>query len=242
MLMIFIAATLLSTSALARDKSVEVVVTDAYAEMHTGPGRGYPVFHTVEKGETIRILKQRTDWYKVETADGKVGWVWRAEFSNTLGKAGELVDLSAPGREQFDERRWELGVGGGSFSGARAMNTYVGFHLTHNIATELRFTEAFGSFSNSKMVTLNAVHQPFPEWRVSPFFTLGTGGILISPSSDIVQTEDRENGVLTVGGGFIFYASRSFLFRVEYNDHTLLTKREYNEEVDEWKAGFSVFF
>jgi len=226
----------------AKDKSVSVVVTDAYAEVHTGPGRGYPVFHTIEKGENIRILKKRTDWYKVETVDGKTGWVHRNEFVSTMGLHGEEVALSAPSREQFDNRRWELGVGGGDFSGARGLNAYLGYHLTDNISTELRFTEAFGSFSNSKMVSLNAVHQPFPEWTVSPFFTLGTGGILISPSSDIVQTDDRENGVLTVGGGFIFYVSRSFLFRVEYNDHTLLTKRESNEEVDEWKAGFSVFF
>ncbi|SMF62655.1 SH3 domain-containing protein [Alteromonadaceae bacterium Bs31] len=237
----FFVCLLLSLPSYAKDK-VSVVVTDAYAEMHTGPGRGYPVFHTIEKGENVRILKQRTDWYKVETSKGKKGWVYRDEFTHTLGLHGEEVDLSRPGREDFDNRRWELGVGGGNFSGARALNTYLGYHLTENLGAELRFTEAFGKFSNSKMLTLNAVHHPFPNWRVSPFFTLGTGGILITPSSDIVQPEDRENSVLTVGGGFTFYVSRSFLLRIEYNDHTLVTQRESNEEVDEWKAGFSIFF
>ncbi|WP_236074785.1 SH3 domain-containing protein [Teredinibacter purpureus] len=233
---------LLNTHALAKDSGIEVVVTDAYAEMHTGPGRAYPIFHTIEKGETITIIKSRTDWYKVKTLQGKTGWVHRDEFRETFGLHGEDVDLSRPGREAFNDRRWELGVGGGDFSGARGLNTYLGFHLTENISTELRYTQAFGSFSNSKLATLNVVHQPFPDWQVSPFFTLGTGAIVISPSSDIVQTEDRENGVMTVGGGFIFYVTRSFLFRIEYNDHTLLTKRDTNEEVDEWKAGFSVFF
>lgn len=239
---IVLASLTLSWPASAKEKGVAVVVTDAYAEVHSGPGRGYPIFHVIEKGETVRVIKNRTDWYKIETESGKTGWVFRDEFTRTLGINGEIIDLSKPGRQAFDTRRWELGVGGGNFSGARGINTYLGFRLTRNISTELRFTEAFGSFSNSKMVALNAVHQPFPEWQVSPFFTLGTGSIRISPSSDIVQTDNRENGVLTVGGGFIFYASRSFLFRVEYNDHTLLTKRENYEEVDEWKAAFSVFF
>lgn len=237
-----LASLILSWPASAKDKSIEVIVTDAFAEVHSGPGRGYPIFHVIEKGETVRVYKSRTDWYKIKTENGKSGWVYRDEFARTLGIHGEIVDLSKPGRQAFDNRRWELGVGGGNFSGARAINTYVGFHLTRNISTELRFTEAFGSFSNSKMLALNAVHQPFPDWQVSPFFTLGTGSIQISPSSDIVQTEDRENSVITVGAGFIFYVSRSFLFRVEYNDHTLLTKRENYEEVDEWKAAFSIFF
>jgi len=226
----------------AKEKGVKVVVTDAFAEVHTGPGRGYPIFHTIEKGEEIRILKRRTDWYKIQTDDGKKGWVARDEFTNTLGLQGERIDLSPPGREAFDERRWELGFGGGNFSGARGLNTYFGYHMTRNLAAELRFTQAFGSFSDSKMLTLNAVHTAFPDWRVSPFFTLGTGAILISPSSDIVQGENRENGVLTVGGGFTFYLNRSFLVRIEYNDHTLVTKRESYDEVDEWKAGFSIFF
>lgn len=254
-----------SLSAVAKDKGVELVVTDPFAEMHTGPGRGFPVFHVIEKGETIRVYKARADWFKVETLGAKsnatdsnatdsnakksdskgtrkTGWIYRDELASTLGINGETVDLSPPGREAFANRRWEWGFGGGNFSGARSLNTYVGAYLTRNISAELRFTESFGSFSNSKMAAVNLVHQPFPDWKVSPFFTLGTGAILISPSSDIVQPEDRENGVMTVGGGLIFYASRSYLIRLEYNDHTLLTEREFNEEVDEWKAGFSVFF
>jgi len=50
------------------------------------------------------------------------------------------------------------------------------------------------------------------------------------------------DSVLTVGGGFFIYASRNFLLRAEYNSHTVLTSREQNDEVHEWKAGFSVFF
>jgi len=239
---LFLFCLLFSLRVGAEEKGVELVVTDPFAQMHTGPGRGYPIFHVVEKGESIRVFKSRADWYRVQTNDQKNGWIYRDELATTLGLNGEAVDLSPPGREAFDNRRWEWGFGGGNFSGARSINTYLGLYLTRNISMELRLTESFGSFSNQKMAALNLVHQPFPDWQVSPFFTLGTGTILISPSSDIVQSKDRENGVMTVGGGLIFYASRSYLIRLEYNDHTLLTERETNEEVDEWKAGFSVFF
>lgn len=241
-LWIMLCISFLSAPGFAKDKGVDVVVTDAYAEMHTGPGHSHPIFHVVEKGETLHITKRYTDWYKARTLKGKVGWVHRDELRDTLGLQGEEIVFNEADREAYRDRTWELGVGGGSFSGSRSLSTYLGLHMTRNLSTELRYTQAFGSFSNSKLLALNILHEPFPDWKVSPFFTLGSGVIRINPSSDIVQTEERDNSVLTVGGGFLFYVSRSFLFRVEYNDHTLLTERESNEEVDEWKAGFSVFF
>lgn len=244
-LMLVIGALMLVTqSALAwwGNDGVEVTVIDPFAQMHTGPGRGYPVFHVVEKGESVRLVKRRTDWYKVETSSGKIGWVNRANLNATLGPGGDVIDFAVPGWQDFVNRRGEFGFLGGDFEGARSLTTYLGYHLTHNISAELRYTQAFGSFSDSKLTSVNVIHQPFPEWRLSPFFTLGTGIIEISPSSDLVLVEDREDSVMTVGGGFLFYLSRSFLLRVEYNDHTVLTTRENNEEVEEWKAGFSVFF
>lgn len=241
-ILLFLCLALTAASSYGREKGVDVVVTDAYAEVHTGPGRGHPVFHVIEKGETVHLFKRHTDWYRARTKEGKVGWIHRDELRNTLGTGGEIIEFNEVDREQYRKRKWELGVGGGTFSGSRAFHMYMGYHLTQNLSTELRFTQAFGSFSNSKLLAANIVHEPFPQWNVSPFFTLGSGVTRISPSSDIVQTEDRENSVLTVGGGFLFYVSRSFMFRLEYNDHTLLTQRENNEEVDEWKAGFSVFF
>ena len=33
-----------------------VVVADPYLEMHTGPGRGYPIDHVVDRGETVKII------------------------------------------------------------------------------------------------------------------------------------------------------------------------------------------
>lgn len=223
-------------------EGIDVAVTDPFVEMHTGPGRGYPVFHVIEKGEQIHIFKRHTDWYKIRTSGGIEGWVKRDELGNTLGPDGSQIDFSAPDWQDYVDRRWEIGVLGGKFEDADAFTSYISYHLTHNISGELKYTESFSSIANNKLLSINAVHQPFPEWKISPFFTLGTGEIKIKPSADLVQSEDRENTVYSVGGGFFVYLSRRFLFRIEYNKHTLLTKRENNEEVEEWKAGFSAFF
>ena len=35
----------------AADEYRTVTVADPYLEMRTGPGRGYPIFHVIERGE-----------------------------------------------------------------------------------------------------------------------------------------------------------------------------------------------
>ena len=57
-----------------------VSVADPYLEIRTGPGRGYPKFYVVDRGETVEILKRKTDWFKVRAANGKEGWVEREQI------------------------------------------------------------------------------------------------------------------------------------------------------------------
>ena len=54
-----------------------VVVQDAFVDLRSGPGRGFPATYSVEREATIELLRQRTDWIKVRTDDGREGWVHR---------------------------------------------------------------------------------------------------------------------------------------------------------------------
>src|SRR5690606_6955578 len=58
-------AALALASLAAHAATYEVVVEDPYLELHTGPGRGYPVFHIAERGEREELIRRRTAWYKV---------------------------------------------------------------------------------------------------------------------------------------------------------------------------------
>jgi len=61
----------------ADESNERVLVADPYLELHTGPGRGYPIFDIAERGERVEILKRHTDWFKVRTARGREGRVSR---------------------------------------------------------------------------------------------------------------------------------------------------------------------
>jgi uncharacterized protein YgiM (DUF1202 family) len=220
----------------------EVVIDDPYIELHTGPGRGYPVFFVAERGEQIALLKRRTEWFKVRITRGEEGWVHFEQLTTTLNLDGEPFDLPAVGFSDYAARRWEVGALYGDFGGANIISTYGALSFTPNLSGEVWVSQALGRFSDSTLITANIVHLMYPEWRTSPYFTLGAGTIKTEPKATLVATVDREDSLAQVGVGVRTYLTRSFVFRAEYKAHVVFTSRDDNEEVREWKAGFSFFF
>ncbi|MGI9265594.1 MAG: SH3 domain-containing protein, partial [Gammaproteobacteria bacterium] len=100
-----IAALLAAPIVEARSKeSPRVDVTAAYIELRSGPGRGYPVFHTIERGHEMSLVKRRTDWYRVRTDRGVEGWVNRRELESGTGDPA-LQSLRDTAMDDYLERR-----------------------------------------------------------------------------------------------------------------------------------------
>ncbi len=112
-------------------------VADPFLELHTGPGRGYPVFFVVERGSWVGVQSRHTDWYKVLTEDGKVGWVERAQLDSTLTAAGSRKSFRDIVIEDYLHRRAELGAAWGHFSGSPMLKVWTAYQLTDSIAVEL---------------------------------------------------------------------------------------------------------
>jgi Bacterial SH3 domain len=227
----------------AADKALRTVaVADPYLEMHTGPGRGYPIFYVVDRGESVDIVMQRTDWYLVRAPNGKEGWVDQAQMELTLNPDGSTVEFEVADQNDFTNAKWEAGLLAGDFGGANIISLYGGYSLNPYVSLEVWGSQILGNYSNGWMASVNVVQETWPDWRVSPFFTLGAGIIHTSPKSTIIQGDDRTDQVGHVGVGVRFYATRRFLLRAEYKSYVVFTSRDDNEEVEEWKVGFAFFF
>jgi hypothetical protein len=239
---------------LAEEEFVQVRVIDAFIELHTGPGRGFPIFFVAEQGEWIEILKSKTSWYKVKLKSEKEGWVNKGQLSMTLTVDDEAVVLDDPGFEEYLNRDWEIGVLSGDFEGASLISLYGGYHFTRNLSTEISVSQALGNFSEIRMATINIINEPFPDFKpftwlpyledvhVTPYFGIGVGMMETLPRATLVQTIDRTDDLMFVTSGVKFYLTRRFLLRMEYRKFAVLTDRNTNEEVEEWKLGFSIFF
>jgi uncharacterized protein YgiM (DUF1202 family) len=226
----------------AADQYLEVKVAEPYIELHTGPGRGYPVFYVVDRGERISVLRRRTDWFRVRTVGGKEGWVKREAMELTLTPDGAATQFAEADLGDFSRRRWEAGVLAGDFEGADVMSVYAAYAMTPNLSAELTLSQVFGNYSDAVIASASLVAQPFPEWRISPYFALGTGIIYTDPNVTLVDENDRTESIGNMGLGLRCYLTRRFLLRAEYSSHVIFQDKDDNQEIDGWKAGFAFFF
>jgi Bacterial SH3 domain len=225
-----------------KDEPIVVTINDAYINVHNAPGRGYPIFHVVERGEVITLVKMHTDWIKIKTARGLEGWINRKDVLRTLGPDGAAPDFADTKQADYLTNRIELGTAYGDFDGAQSFNMNLGYRFTKNLSTEIRLAQNTGEYSDSHLIALAILHQPFPSWRLSPFIGIGGGKLKTMPSTTLVQAEDREDDVLQASLGAYLHITGRFFLRAEYVNDYVLTSRNTNQEVNEWKVGFNIFF
>jgi hypothetical protein len=220
----------------------EAVIVESFVDLHTQPGRGYPVFYVAERGETVQLLKRRTDWIKVRNSRDIEGWVHVDDMGRAVDTSGALLAFKSPDRETFRNRDLEFGVMLGDYDSTDAITGYAGWHFTRNLSLELALTQNFGDASDGSMATVNIVHQMFPQWRYSPFLTIGGGVRETNPRSTLVSTDDRTDNTASAGAGVRIHLGSRFLLRMQYKHYVVMTDRDDDEEVDEWKIGISAFY
>ena len=233
----------LPTKALAaRHELLQLFVTQPYLELHTGPGRGYPVTQVVARGDSIDVLFRRTEWFKVRTERGIEGWAAERDMLNTTLADGSPFIFNRGDREGFRSHRWEGGVMTGDYGGATLVEGFLARSLTDTLKIELHAGQFLGNLSNGEIADLGLNHVFAPRWRISPFVTLGTGierteakGTLVRPVTQNYQTAYE-------GIGARYYLTRRFFLRAEYRHHTVFTKSDSNEVKREWKLGFAFFY
>ena len=227
------------------EQAVSLTIADAFIEMHTGPGAGFPVFNVVDRGQKIIILKRKTSWYKIRAENGKTGWASRQQMQQTLLPTGQQLQFVEEDKDTFIQRKWELGAASGELEKAPILSIYGAYALTQNISTEITLGHSVGNVSSSNLYKLNLLMQPFPEWNYSPYFTMGVGVIQVKPNATLIEPADKNNTLSQIGFGFKTYLSRRFILRVELNEYVIFSAnndKDQNEDISEWKIGFAIFF
>ena len=136
----------------AKRQLLEVVVTAPFLEMHSGPGRGFPVVFVVGRDEVVTVLYSRTEWYKVRAAHGQEGWARRSELALTKMASGEPAPI--PPYPQFATHRWEIGAGYGVFNHQNLVTTWTDFGLTDSLDAEFVLQQALGTIDNRYIASL----------------------------------------------------------------------------------------
>jgi hypothetical protein len=219
-----------------------VQVTDPYLELHTGPGRGYPVFFVAAREEWIEITLRHTDWYKVRTAGGKEGWVVRSQLETTLTDAGSKTTFRDIVLDDYLHRRVELGASWGRFKSEPMLKFWGHYKLSESIAAEATIGQVQGVFSGTDFWHVNLAIEPWSDQAWSPFFGVGLGKFKNIPNTSLVSAITTNAKLANAQVGLRFHVSERFVLRTDYSFYTAFLSDTRNGEYRAFTVGLSFFF
>jgi hypothetical protein len=223
-------------------KTLVLEVVEPFIEMHTGPGRGYPVFNVVEQGETIEILKRKPSWYKIRSLNGKTGWTKASQLAHTLKPTGEPVDLPEIGHGDYLRSLWRVGITAGELEGSNTFSVTARYRPFRWAGIEVEAGMIFDESITSDYYGVNLLVEPKSDWIVAPFVSLGTGQFSFSKRQKVVIDEIGSSSYINVGAGANYYIGRNFVMRAEYRRYTISTDNDGEAGLNAWSIGLNTFF
>lgn len=224
------------------DNGERLQVAGPYVELHTGPGRGYPVFFVAARHEWIIVELRHTDWFRVRTEGGKVGWVARAQIETTLTEAGATKTLRDVLVDDYLRRKLELGAAWGRFGGDPMLKVWTSWRYAENLGVELGVGQVQGRFSGTGFWHLNLTVEPWSDRRLSPYVALGLGRFRNIPNASLVDAVPTDAKLADAGLGLRWYLSERFVARVDYTLYTAFVADTRSTEYRAFTAGLSFFF
>ena len=224
------------------DKVERVQVTDPYIELHTFPGRGYPIFFVAARGEWIAIELRHTDWFKVRTAGGKEGWVTRSQLQSTLAENGLQQQFADVAYDDYLARRVELGAGYGRFHQEPMIKFWLSYRLSDTLSIESTLGQVQGVFSGTTLWHVNLQAEPWSDQRFSPFAGIGIGQFKNIPNQSLVNFQPTNARLADAIVGARYHLTDRFMIRVDYAIYTAFVSDQRSLEYRAATAGLSFFF
>ena len=222
--------------------SERLTVADPFLEMRTGPGRGYPVFFVVARGQAVAIELRHTDWYKVRAEGGQLGWVHRRQLETTLTAAGGSKTFRDIALDDYLARRVQMGAAIGRFKSEPMLKLYASYKLSDTLSIEGNFGQVQGVFSGTNFWHASLHSEPWSDRRLSPFFGVGLGQFKNFPNQSLVAATNTDAKLAHAIVGARYYLSERFVLRADWALYTAFVSDQRSTEYRAVTAGVSFFF
>ena len=225
------------------DASAERLRVNApFLEMHTGPGRGYPVFHVVERRQWVSVELRRTDWYRVRAEGGQVGWVARQQLESTLTEAGDGKTFRDLVLDDYLGRKLEFGAAWGRFKSEPMLKLWTQYRLADAVGVELKLGQVQGVFSGTDFWAVSLTSEPWSDRRLSPFFSVGLGKFKNIPNASLVSAAPTDAKLAHATLGLRWYVAERFVVRLDGSIYTAFVADNRSIEYRAVTAGIAFFF
>ena len=222
--------------------SERLTVADPFLEMRTGPGRGYPVFFVVARGQAVVVELRHTDWYKLRAEAGQLGWVHRSQLESTLTAAGSSKTFRDIAIDDYLARRVQFGGAWGRFKSEPMLKLYASYKLSDTLSVEGNLGQVQGVFSGTNFWHLSLHSEPWSDQRLSPFFGVGVGQFKNFPNQSLVGASITDAKLAHAIVGARYHLTDRFILRADWALYTAFVSDQRSTEYRAVTAGVSFFF
>ena len=224
------------------DSFHKILIADPFIELHTGPGRGYPIFHVAARGESIEVLLRSTDWFKVRGEKGHEGWVQRAQLETTLTEAGATKTFRDTVLDDYLNRRLEAGAAWGQFKNEPMLKIFASYRLSETLSAEATIGQVQGRYSGTEFWHVNLNVEPWADRHWSPYAGIGFGRMKNVPNLSLVDATTTNANTANAMLGLRYYLTDRVTLRIDWSLYTAFIGDNRSSEFRAWTAGLSFFF
>ena len=223
-------------------KSEMVQISDPYIELRSGPGRGYPIFFVAPRNDWIEIELRHTDWFRIRTEDGKVGWVSRQQLETTLTAAGSTKTFRDVLLDDYLSRKVQLGAAWGHFKSEPMLKLWTSYRFSDTLSLEATIGQVQGVFSGTDLWHVDVLIEPWSDHRISPFFGVGVGKFKNFPNLSLIGATDTNAKMGVARMGLRYYLTERFVMSADYALYTAFLNDQRSTQYNAWTLGLSFFF
>lgn len=223
--------------------SVQLIVIDTFLEIHSGPGRGYPIINTMEQDEPIYVLRRRGSWYQVSNRHNKKGWIQQEKLARTIAPSGLPAALPDTQHGDYLAQQGRIGFSIGQQGDAETATLVAGFRLLSFVGAEIEYGQIFGSSIDGISYGANLLFEPIKSWSFTPFISTGFGKQQWKQKEkqNVGNRNEFNSDHTFIGAGINYYIGYNFVVRGEYREVSL-TGANDSLRNSAWRVGFSSFF
>lgn len=176
-------------------------VTNAFIDLRTGAGVGFPVFHSVNRGGSVTLLKQKANWYKVQAKRGITGWVQADKLAQGTQHLQSRQPFSRVNSLRQNSRNIALETAFGIIGDDPMYGIAMQWRPWRCCGVEARMNKVMGSYTDARLLTagLYAEKMLWTKWHF--LLALSMGEMSGTPRQTLVNQSVITNSLRTLGLG-----------------------------------------